>query len=70
MPPWYVEKNIGIQKFQNDPSLSAAEIATIAKWADSGAPQGNAGDMPPPRVWGDAAKWAIGEPDLIVKTPS
>src|ERR1043165_3291999 len=22
MPPWYVEKNIGIQKFQSDPSLS------------------------------------------------
>ena len=27
MPPWYVEKNIGIQKFKNDPSLSAEEIA-------------------------------------------
>src|SRR4029450_3482067 len=34
----------------------------------SRAPQGNPADMPPPRVWGDAAKWAIGEPDLIVKT--
>src|SRR5262245_18479434 len=22
MPPWYVEKNIGIQQFHNDPSLS------------------------------------------------
>src|SRR4030095_10569508 len=63
MPPWYMEKNIGIQKFQNDPSLSAVEIARIAKWADSGAPQGNPGDMPPPRVWGDAAKWALGETD-------
>ncbi len=29
MPPWYVEKNIGIQKFHNDPSLSDDEIATI-----------------------------------------
>ena len=27
MPPWYVEKNIGIQHFKNDPSLSAEEIA-------------------------------------------
>src|SRR6188474_3402044 len=33
MPPWYVEKNIGIQEFQSDPSLSDAEIAKIAKWA-------------------------------------
>jgi len=68
MPPWYVEKNIGIQKFQNDPSLSAAEIARIAAWADAGAPRGNPADMPPPRTWDDAAKWAIGTPDLIVRT--
>src|SRR5262245_22354893 len=27
MPPWFVEKNIGIQHYKNDPSLSAAEIA-------------------------------------------
>ena len=31
MPPWFVEKNIGIQKFKHDPSLSDAEIATIAQ---------------------------------------
>ena len=53
MPPWYVEKNIGIQKFKNDPSLSDDEIAKIAKWADSGAPRGNAADMPPAREWSD-----------------
>ena len=68
MPPWYMEKNIGIQKFHDDPSLSDAEIAKIAKWADNGAPRGNPADMPPPRQWGDATAWAIGEPDLIVKT--
>src|SRR5712692_6509236 len=53
MPPWYVEKNLGIQKFQNDPSLSDDEIAMIAKWADSGAPRGNPADLPPPRQWAD-----------------
>src|SRR5215470_17985176 len=58
MPPWYVEKNIGIQKFQNDPSLSDEEIAKIAKWADNG----------PPRGFADRNAWAIGTPDLIVKT--
>ena len=68
MPPWYVEKNIGIQKFQNDPSLSDAEVAKIAKWADSGAPRGNPADMPAPRVFADRNVWAIGTPDLIVKT--
>ena len=64
MPPWYVEKNIGIQKFQNDPSLSDDEIAKIAKWADSGAPRGNPADMPPPKVYADEHAWAIGTPDL------
>ena len=68
MPPWYIEKDLGIQHFKNDPSLSELEIAKIAKWADSGAPRGNPADMPPPRVWSDATKWSIGEPDLVVKT--
>ena len=68
MPPWYIEKNIGIQHYKDDPSLSDLEIATIAKWADSGAPQGDPADMPPPRKFLDFDTWNIGTPDLIVKT--
>ena len=70
MPPWYAEKNIGIQSFKNDPSLSDEEVAKVAKWADSGAPRGNPADMPPPRTWADGNTWTIGTPDLIVKLPS
>src|SRR5688500_19985153 len=69
MPPWYIEKNIGIQHYKNDPSLSDEEVAKIAKWADSGAPRGNMADMPPPRTWPDGASWHAGEPDLIVESP-
>src|SRR5205085_10208013 len=36
MPPWYVEKNLGIQTFHNDPSLSDEEIAKIGRWVDAG----------------------------------
>jgi hypothetical protein len=68
MPPWYVEKNIGIQGYKDDPSLSDEEIAKIAKWADSGAPLGNPADMPQARIFEDDAVWRIGKPDLIVKT--
>ncbi len=68
MPPWYVEKEIGIQHFKNDPSLSETEIALIAKWADSGAPRGNPADMPVARVWNSDTAWQIGTPDLVVKT--
>jgi hypothetical protein len=67
MPPWYVEKNIGIQQYKNDPSLSEREVAMIAKWADSGAPLGNPADMPPARQHADDKVWTIGAPDLIVK---
>ncbi len=70
MPPWFIEKNIGIQKFKDDPSLNDAEIATIAAWVDAGAPRGNPGDMPPPRHYSDAAGWTIGTPDLIVSSPA
>jgi hypothetical protein len=68
MPPWYVEKDIGIQKFQNDPSLNDDEIAMIAKWVDNGAPRGNPADMPAPRQFPDARVWSIGTPDVIIKT--
>jgi hypothetical protein len=68
MPPWYIEKNVGIQKYKNDPSLSDAEIATIGRWADAGAPQGNPADLPPARKFDDLNTWLIGPPDLIVKT--
>ena len=64
MPPWYIEKDIGIQKYKDDPSLSDAEITKIAKWADSGAPRGNPSDMPPPRQYVDDAAWRIGTPGL------
>src|SRR5579871_1678376 len=49
MPPWFIDKNIGVQHFSNDVSLSDQEIATVVKWVDAGAPQGNPSDLPPPR---------------------
>jgi hypothetical protein len=69
MPPWFIEKNIGVQHFKDDPSLSDEEIATVAAWADNGAPNGNPADLPPPRVFTDGKEWTIGKPDLIVLSP-
>ena len=66
MPPWYIDRTVGIQKFKNDASLSDQEIATISQWVDAGAPMGNAADMPKPRVFDDSDRWHIGKPDLIV----
>jgi hypothetical protein len=69
MPPWFIEKNIGIQKFKDDPSLTDAEVAAIANWVNGGAPRGNAADMPPPRTFADGSAWTIGAPDLVLSSP-
>jgi hypothetical protein len=66
MPPWHIDRNVGITKFKEDPSLTDAEIATISNWVDHGAPEGNAADMPPPRQFSDLDKWQIGTPDLVI----
>jgi hypothetical protein len=70
MPPWHVDRTIGIRKFKDDPSLSDAEVATIVAWVDGGAPRGNPADMPPPREFDDSDRWHIGKPDLIVSLPA
>jgi hypothetical protein len=67
MPPWYIEKNVGIQRYKDDPSLSDDEIANIGKWADNGAPRGNPADMPAPLKFADDTVWKIGTPDIIVR---
>jgi hypothetical protein len=66
MPPWHIDRNVGITKFKEDPSLTDAEIATISNWVDHGAPEGNPADMPPPRQFSDLDKWQIGKPDVVV----
>jgi mono/diheme cytochrome c family protein len=68
MPPWYVEKDIGIQHYKNDPSLTDAEIDAIRHWVEAGAPQGNPADAPPALVFGDDNVWTIGQPDLIIRS--
>src|SRR5690349_23726576 len=41
MPPWFIDPNVGINQFKNYGGLTDDEIATLVKWADSGAPMGN-----------------------------
>ena len=69
MPPWHLDRTIGIQTFKDDPSLSDREIATIVAWVDAGAPEGDPADMPAPRQFSDARAWQIGTPDLVLKYP-
>ena len=69
MPPWYVEKNIGIDGFESDYSLSDVELAMLQAWAQNGAPRGDPANEPPALVLGDGDAWTLGEPDLVLVGP-
>jgi hypothetical protein len=72
MPPWQIDRTIGIQKFKNDRSLTDEQVDTIVAWANGGAPKGNAADMPAPIKWPEGQGWTMeakyGQPDLTVKS--
>lgn len=68
MPPWYAEKDIGIQHYKNDPSLTDDEVAMIAQWVEDGAPQGDPEDAPPALEFDNSGAWTLGEPDVVVTT--
>lgn len=69
MPPWFIEKDIGIQDFKDDISLSDDEIALIAEWVDTGAPRGDLAEMPSPLMFAEADEWDFDTPDLIINSP-
>ncbi len=76
MPPWPLDKTIGIQEFKNDVSLDDDEVETIARWVDSGAPMGNPDDLPPPVEWASFENdWQYEKhfgrpPDIVVASPA
>src|SRR5713226_1222421 len=65
MPPWFAEPGYG--PFANDRTLPQEEIDTLVRWADAGAPEGDAKDAPPPRHWIEG--WNIPKPDLVLEMP-
>ena len=73
MPPWHIDRSVGVTKFKNDMSLSDEQIATISAWVDGGAVEGNAADFKAKPV-ATSLFWAgerdgYGAPDLVIKAP-
>jgi hypothetical protein len=72
MPPWHIDKTVGVREFKNDMSLSDEQIATIVRWVDAGSPQGDPRDMPAPKQWPAENEWKaaseLGPPDFVVKS--
>ena len=73
MPPWPIDRTVGITEFKNDPSLSVEEIRTIVDWVDAGAPLGDPADLPELMVWPDGRDWEfveeLGPPDMVIQSP-
>jgi hypothetical protein len=73
MPPWHIDRTVGIQEFKNDISLSDEEIETITAWIDGGMPEGDPADLPAPPDFGDPYGFNLaddfGEPDLVLESP-
>lgn len=65
MPPWKPEPSPGL--FQDDRSLSDAEIQTLQDWAAQGGPEGDPRDLP--AVPSFAQGWQLGTPDVVVTMP-
>jgi hypothetical protein len=72
MPPWHIDKTVGVREFKNDMSLTDDQIATIVRWVDAGAPQGDAKDMPAPKKFPAENEWKaaseLGPPDFVIKS--
>jgi hypothetical protein len=73
MPPWHIDMSVGVHDFKNDMSLTDAQIDTIVRWVDAGAPEGNPKDMPPPKPLVTDNEWqavrdGYGPPDLVIRS--
>ena len=62
MPPWLPEPQA--HKFAGELRLSDEQIATIRKWVEAGAPEGNPAERPPQPKFVEG--WQLGQPDLVL----
>ena len=74
MPPWHLDKTIGIQEYKNDISLSDLEIGQIVSWVDAGAPEGDPANLPMLPHLPDGSTWQLeellGAPDFVMESPT
>ncbi len=73
MPPWHIDRSVGVQKFKNDLSLTDEQVETIVRWVDGGSLQGDPKDLPPAKPLVTDNEWqavrdGFGKPDLVVKS--
>ena len=63
MPPW--KPVLGFGDFLEPRRLPDAELATLLRWVEAGAPEGDPAKLPPPLVFSEG--WKLGPPDHIIE---
>src|SRR5262245_1818605 len=63
MPPWKPVPGFG--DFLGPRRLPDAELATLERWIDAGAPEGDTAKLPPPLVFPEG--WRLGPPDHVLE---
>ena len=73
MPPWHIDRSVGVTKFKNDMSLSDEQVATVVAWVDGGALEGSPADFkvkaPKKELYWQAEADGYGPPDLVIRAP-
>jgi mono/diheme cytochrome c family protein len=65
MPPWQPEPGYG--HFQGERRLRDADIATLRRWAEARAPEGDPAQLPPAPHFPEG--WQLGPPDMTIRMP-
>lgn len=63
MPPWKPVPGHG--DFVGSRRLPGAELTTLVRWLEAGAPEGDRAKLPPPRVFPEG--WRLGPPDHVLE---
>ncbi len=66
MPPWHAVASVG--EFRNDRSLDERQKATLLRWVEQGAPEGDPADLSDAPVFPET-EWRLGEPDFVITLP-
>lgn len=66
MPPWDADP-MHAGEFENERTITQAEIDMLVAWAQTGANRGNPSDGPGVKDWPVNDGWSIGEPDFVVR---
>jgi hypothetical protein len=62
MPPWKADSH---GEFQDERRLTEEQIGVLRRWAEAGAPEGKAADLPPAPKFTEG--WQLGEPDVVIE---